>query len=177
MKSICFTGHRKVPGRSYDEWGGVYELVHKAILDAYRSDFRNFFSGGAIGFDTIAAEAVLAAKKIHGDISLIMAVPFKDQPIKWPKASQDRYNKILAQADKIVFVDEVYNSVYIGRYSSTKMLNRNKFMVNNTDVVIACLSSAAISVGGGTMHCINYAKTKERSILLLDPDTLTRYWL
>ena len=172
-KSLCFTGHRKVPGRGYGEWQGIPEIVSAVILSSYQKGFRNYYCGGAIGFDTIAAYAVIAAKKVYPDIKLIMVIPFKNQPCKWPPDPQAKYNETLAQADSVIFVDKECGLTDIGNYSAAKMFLRNEYMVNKCNAVVACISNTATS---GSKHCILYAKSKNKPILTINPDTLEKTW-
>jgi uncharacterized phage-like protein YoqJ len=50
--------------------------VKDAIRYCYKNGARFFYAGGAVGFDTIAAEAVLSLKAELPDIVLIIVVPF-----------------------------------------------------------------------------------------------------
>lgn len=173
MKTLCFTGHRRVPGKSYGEWLGVDKTVMDIIRAAYIKGFRDFICGGAIGFDTLAATAVLEVMREY-NINLIMAIPFRNQPDKWPTEVQDNYHTILSQADEVVYVDEKFEMPNAGIYASHKMFIRNKYMVNESDAMVACVSDVSTS---GSAHCIRYAQSKGVPILIIDPNTLTKRWV
>lgn len=173
-KTLCFTGHRKVPGKSYGEWLGVGTAVMDIIRAAYIKGFRNFICGGAIGFDTLAATAVLKATCKHYDIDLIMAIPFRNQPWTWPAEVQDNYHTILSQADRVVYVDEELGLDNPGIYAIDKMFIRNKYMVDASDAMVACVSDVSTS---GSAHCIRYAQSKGVPILIINPNTLEKRWI
>ena len=174
MKTLCFTGHRKVPGKSYGQWMGVDKVVMGVIRDAYAKGFGNFICGGAIGFDTVAATAVLEVMRELHDINLIMAIPFRNQPNRWPTQIRDNYDTILSQADKVVYVDEELALENPGEYAANKMFIRNKRMVEESAAVVACVSNESTS---GSSHCIEYAKTCGIPVLIIDPNTLTKRWI
>ena len=59
-KTCFFTGHRKIPRDISD----TIELqLNDTISTKYKEGIRNFISGGALGFDTIAANFVLRLQK------------------------------------------------------------------------------------------------------------------
>ena len=173
-KTLCFTGHRKVPGKSYGEWGGVCTVVMDVIRAAYVKGFRNFICGGAIGFDTVAATAVLEVMREYYDINLIMAIPFRNQACKWPTEVRDNYDTILSQADKVVYVDEELCLDNPGVYAASKMFVRNKHMVDASEAMVACVSDVSTS---GSAHCIKYAQSKSVPVLVINPNTLSKQWI
>ena len=56
MQICAFTGHRKINEKHKDK---ISELVARAIKYAYDKGCRNFLTGGALGFDTIAAKEII----------------------------------------------------------------------------------------------------------------------
>ena len=173
-KTLCFTGHRKVPGRGYGEWAGIGKALFSAIDAAYKNGFRTFICGGAIGFDTEAAYAVLASMETRPDMRLVMAIPFKNQPSAWPATAQDEYHTLLLQAHEVVYTDEEKGLDNVGEYAVHKMYIRNRYMVDRSDVVVAGMCESSTS---GTQHCIDYAKIKKIPVLVIDPITLKKRWI
>ena len=55
-KTCCFTGHRKIPPAQYKNIAKRLRLEIEAMI---RRGVVYFGAGGALGFDTMAAEAVL----------------------------------------------------------------------------------------------------------------------
>lgn len=148
--SCCFTGHRNLPQEKAD---AIQCTLESLILELCKNGCREFISGGAIGFDTMAAEAVLKIKKTFPEIVLIMALPCRDQHIKWRKVDRLRYEKLLSRADKIVYMAE--------SYVTGCMHLRNKYMVNNSLLCIAYLENK----GGGTEYTVKYAYDNGRKVV------------
>ena len=71
--SCCFTGHRKIPADHADL---IRISTERAISLLYRDGYRFFICGGALGFDTLAAQTVLCAAGRVRDIRLILALPW-----------------------------------------------------------------------------------------------------
>lgn len=59
-KTCCFTGHRKIPT---NEFYTIYEQTKNQIETLVQNGYDNFIAGGALGFDTLAATAVINVKK------------------------------------------------------------------------------------------------------------------
>ena len=150
--SCCFTGHRFLPDEKADKIRLALEYM---ISELCEKGCREFISGGAIGFDMMAAEAVLKIKKTFPEIMLVMALPCRDQHIKWRKAERLRYERLLSRADKTVYLCE--------SYVTGCMHLRNKYMVDNAQLCIAYLENR----GGGTEYTVNYAQEKGHSIVNL----------
>lgn len=72
--------------------------------------FKYFGTGGALGFDTIAAQAVLSVKETHPEVKLILVLPCENQTKYWKQQDIDVYNDIKLRADKVkVLVPHYYN--------------------------------------------------------------------
>lgn len=141
-KTACFSGHRAIKKEHEDKL--ISALVHEIgvqIINGYDC----FICGGAIGFDTIAALCVLKAKADNPHIRLALALPHKNQQAKWRQADKVKYEFILENADEIIYVSEEYNSGC--------MLSRNRFMVNNSSLLIAYCNG----IRGGTVYTYNHA--------------------
>ena len=159
MKICCVTGNRpqKFPweygeGEAHKKY--LVEMTRQ-IENLIESGYTYFISGGAIGVDTDFAEAVLQAKKQHKDILLEIAVPCRNQDLKWSNDDKKRYEKILKSADIVNILSESYTSFC--------MQKRNEYMVNKSDLVIAFWNGEE---SGGTWNTINYAKRNGKQILL-----------
>ena len=60
MKTCFFTGHRRITDNKLEDIKRkLTENIENLIINY---DVKNFISGGALGFDTIAAEAVYEIK-------------------------------------------------------------------------------------------------------------------
>ena len=78
----------------------VIHLVSKGV--------KYFGTGGALGFDTIAAQAVLSVKENNPEIKLILVLPCENQTERWKQADIDVYEKIKSKADKVKYVSHLY---------------------------------------------------------------------
>ena len=158
-KTCCVTGNRpqKFP------WKYGEGIAHKnyivgmtrQIEKLIESGYTYFISGGAIGVDTDFAETVLQAKKKNKDIMLEIAVPCRNQDLKWSKDDKKRYAEILKSADIVNIISESYTSFC--------MQKRNEYMVNKSNLVIAFWNGEE---SGGTWNTINYAKRKSKQLLI-----------
>jgi uncharacterized phage-like protein YoqJ len=155
-KTACFTGHRPNKLGGYNENNpimlDVKRRLDNAITQAIKAGYTNFISGMALGIDMVAAEIVLTKKKEYENVRLIAAVPFEGQEGKWPAQSQERWRKIISQADEVIYVCEP-------GYAAWKMQKRNAWMVDHSQAVIAVWDGTK----GGTGNCVEYAKKAKHS--------------
>lgn len=142
--TCCFTGHRKIPEK---ELGKVKRRLRKAIKISIKNGYRYFGAGGALGFDTIAAQIILELKKKHTDIRLILVLPCVSQTRNWNEEDVSEYERIKANADKVVYTSK--------EYTRGCMFKRNRHLVDNSSLCICYLTEQS----GGTAYTVNYAKT------------------
>lgn len=156
MKSqtCCFTGHRSIPEWDRDTLSvRLRETIRSCILSGYRY----FGAGGALGFDTMAAQAVLSLKTEFPHIRLILVLPCKDQADRWSDADKTVYEAVKNRADKIVYIAE--------HYIRDCMFRRNRHLVDHSSLCICYLRKTS----GGTSYTVNYAKAKGISVKNLAP--------
>lgn len=164
FKVCCFTGYRpsKFPfslNKSNEEYIKFENELTVTILSLFDDECYTFYTGGAMGFDIIAAEAVLDLKKAcPHPVKLICAVPFKNQSDTYTDVWKSRYEAVLSTADEVVFTSEDYHR---GCYSI-----RNRYMVDNSDYVLTWFDGA----GGGTKNTINYALKKGKTVVNICKD-------
>ena len=144
-KTVCFTGHRTIP--MLKKWKIEKKLKEslEALID---NGYCYFGAGGALGFDTIAAQTVLGLKKNHPEIKLILVLPCKNQTRGWEEKDVSVYESIIEQADKVVYTQE--------HYDRGCMFKRNRHLVDNSSVCVAYLTEEK----GGTAYTVNYANQK-----------------
>ena len=158
-KTVCFTGHREIPSADASALRKRLDLVLNAL---YTLGYRHFISGGALGFDLLAAEEVIALRAEHTDVRLEFAIPFPRQCAAWPKAEQVRYEKLLYRADKI--------SPLAPHYFHGAYLQRNRYMVDRSAVCIAYFNG---SPTGGTSFTACYALRKDLRVINIFDDEIT----
>lgn len=148
--TCCFSGHRILPAKSID----TIRKELSTVVDEYiKNGYTRFISGGALGFDLMAARLVAGKRKLDNRIRLVMILPCRDQHIKWSRRDRMEYEEILTLADDVKYVCE--------KYCTGCMHLRNKVMVDSSQVVISYL----VDCRGGTAYTVNYAKEKEKEII------------
>ena len=88
--TCCFTGHRVIPS---DEKETIRYSLKSAIEKAIQNGYRFFGTGGALGFDTMAAKTVLELKREYPHIRLILVLPCVDQTTGWKQDDIDEYER------------------------------------------------------------------------------------
>ncbi len=149
--ALCFTGHRPeaLPSNGAEDSFGMLRLnmlLERAVVRALDDGFTSFLAGGALGFDTMAAETVLKLSKGNSEIRLYLSLPGYDQTEGWSEHDLARYNAIMAAAD-----GRVYYSAEC--CSPSSMRKRNRYLVDNSSGCIAYLKR----MRGGTLYTVNYA--------------------
>ncbi len=152
-KTVCFSGHRVL----YDPKDIIEKRLEAAIRQSIADGARTFIAGGAIGFDTIAAQTVIRLRGEYPDIRLVLALPCPPefQTLKWTACQKKEYGEILKQADEVRVLSD--------KYTKDCMLSRNRYMVDNSGMLIYYLRSEY----GGTKHTVNYASGKEIDMVAL----------
>ncbi len=74
-KTACFTGHRQIAS---EQQRVVAERLKRTVEKLILNGYCYFGAGGALGFDTLAAECVLYLKKQYPQIKLILVLPCKN---------------------------------------------------------------------------------------------------
>ena len=144
-KTVCFTGHRTIP--MLKKWK-IEKKLKDTLETLIEEGYCYFGAGGALGFDTIAAQTVLNLKKKHPEIKLILVLPCKNQTRGWDEKDISAYESIIEQADKVVYTQE--------HYDRGCMFKRNRHLVDNSSVCVAYLTEEK----GGTAYTVNYANQK-----------------
>ena len=75
-KTCCFTGHRSLSGA---EKLKVAVRLRKAIKELVKQGIVFYGVGGALGFDTLAAQTVLDMKKEYPQLRLILVVKIRPE--------------------------------------------------------------------------------------------------
>ncbi len=141
-KTCCFTGHRNIP---LIKRIAVTQKLRTELTTLINDGYQFFGAGGALGFDTLAAQTVLALKEQHSHIKLILVLPCESQTRGWKEKDIEIYEAIKQQADKIVYTSK--------EYSRGCMHKRNRHLVDNSSICIAYLTEDT----GGTAYTVDYA--------------------
>lgn len=124
-RSCSFTGHRRLEPHHT----AVADRVMAGITYVYGEGCRHFYVGGAVGFDTIAAQQLLLFRMSHPDITINLVLPCRDQSQAWSRGQREMYDYLLSRADTVEYIADSY---YDGC-----MRERNARLVAKCDVLIA----------------------------------------
>jgi uncharacterized phage-like protein YoqJ len=116
-------------------------------------------SGMATGFDQALAEAALEL-----NIPLVAAPAFPGMEAKWPTEGADRYFSILKKAVRVHYVCEP-------PYASFKFIERDKWMVNECDSLLALYNEKEKKSGTGAT--VRFAVTQNKPVINVWNDWLT----
>lgn len=148
-KTVCFTGHRKIPLEKKDE---ITRRLKETLIQLINRGYLYFGTGGALGFDTMAAQAVLSLKEEYPLIKLILVLPCKSQAISWSTEDKEVYMEIIRKADKVVYTSQ--------EYFRGCMQKRNRHLVDYSSVCVCYLTQDT----GGSAYTVRYAISKGLSI-------------
>lgn len=165
--TCCFTGHRpqSLP-YGYNEQDPqciklrmvIWNLMNKLIKENLVT---HFISGMALGIDQMCAEMVIALRDKHPEVTLECAIPCEEQAVKWTEPQRDRYFWIAERCDKETLVQH--------HYDKGCMQKRNRYMVDSSEIVIAVWNGNP----SGTGNTVRYAQEKGKTILVINPETLS----
>lgn len=168
--NCCFTGYRPHKfGFEFSENCPQYINLENKLIDSVFSladeGCYKFYCGMAMGFDLVAAEAVILLKKAYkkARIDLVAVIPFEKQSQSFDEVWKKRYDRVLRQADSIVYISREYNK---GCYQK-----RNCYMVDNSDVIITWFDGQT----GGTAQTLNYAARQNKRIVNLSENGVHEY--
>ena len=148
--TCCFTGHRHLPKDKYEE---IKESTKSEVIKLINNGVRYFGAGGALGFDTMAAQIILELKKDYQNIKLILVLPCYNQTQKWEEKDKLVYENIKSKCDKYVYISKEYNNEC--------MHKRNRHLVDNSNYCICYLNKQT----GGTAYTVKYANENHLNII------------
>ncbi len=141
--TCCFTGHRSLPE---GEKQNIKSALQNVIAEQISQGIHTFISGGALGFDTLAARCVLKAREGNPFVKLVMILPCRDQCARWSSRDRQVYEELLKTADDIYFLND--------KYVTGCMHQRNRLMIQQSGCCIAYFDGKS----GGTAYTVNLAK-------------------
>ena len=148
----CLTGHRSISHYTLEQ---LQKSLDKTLCNLIAQGATKFICGGALGFDTLAAQAVIRQKQSNPDVLLTLALPCRDQSKRWSNLQKLVYEDILSSADEVIYLFD--------HYVTGCMHARDKFMVDSSDIVIAYYRGKS----GGTQYTFKYAEEQKKKIILL----------
>ena len=140
--TCCFTGHRAI---AYIHEERLPNLIERHICKLVADGVYRFVTGGALGFDTMAAKAVLRLREKNERISLIVIAPYAGQADSWSDRDRFEYERIKNAADDFICLE--------AGYSKGCMRRRNHAMVDMSGVCVSYL----LRDKSGTSQTADYA--------------------
>ena len=141
--TCCFTGHRRIP---HEDMRRIQQQLRDIIVSSIECGYVFFGTGGALGFDTLAAQTVLELKNKYAHIRLILVLPCLSQTKNWREPDIVEYERIKKKADKVVYISQ--------DYTQDCMYRRNRHLIDNSSLCICYLKRQT----GGTAYTVRYGK-------------------
>ena len=106
-KTACFTGHRDIDADMPALSSLLCSILDRLITEQSVTDF---YAGGAIGFDTLAADTVLRMREKYPKVKLHLVLPCSnaDQTKDWTAEQVADFNRILGLADTVEYISDSY---------------------------------------------------------------------
>ena len=155
LHRCCFSGHRPekldLPEEAVKKW------LSAQIEDAIAAGYRTFICGMGMGVDIWAGELVLERKALDASIHLICAVPWPGFSNRWSVDWQERYSRLLREADLAVPIAHHFKQDVFWR--------RSVWMLDHSNRMIAYYSGAP----GNTREMVGYAKKQGLEVITNNP--------
>lgn len=152
MKSCCFTGHRHIPPEALVALKIESDVTLRRLI---AKGVQEFYCGGALGFDTLAAQSVLQLKKTFPFVRLHFILPCKSQTQYWSDADRQVYSYLLSHADSVQCLYE--------EYRKNCMYERNRELVKCADVCVCYLKEE----NSGTAFTVALAAKRNLKVIPL----------
>ena len=150
--TVCFTGHREIP---VEEAESVAASLENVIRELIGRGYRIFAAGGALGFDTMAAQTVLRLRDSFPEIMLHLVLPCLTQTRGWSKEDIAVYEQIKDAADDVTYTSR--------ERTRGCMFLRNRQLVERSGVCVCFLRKQT----GGTAYTVKYAKANGLEVVCL----------
>lgn len=169
--SISLTGHRPDKLAGYDLSQAYYGRLRNRLIRIIERSLAKYevvecHSGMALGADTVWAQAIVHCQQQYGSdrIRFIAEIPDYNQPSRWPKKSQDEWNRLMAFADSV----NTYQK-NDGRSYAYVLNQRNIGMITACDILIAIYDGVST---GGTANGVRDGKRLGKWITHIDPKSI-----
>ena len=163
----AFTGHRpqKLPFGFDEEDERCRDFkrrLRETLVELIGKGYTHFLSGGALGMDMWAAEAVLELKGDCPYLLLEMVSPFDAQAARWSEDLRARHDRLFEAADIVTATGH--------QYTKSCMFARNRYLVDNADMLLAAYDGQA----DGTKMTARYAKQMGIQVCCIRPTVAKR---
>ncbi len=162
IKTVAFTGYRLAKIMRAVNKLSITEIADRCydtVKMLYENGYNTFLSGGAEGFDMIAARAVIRLRnETEGAVRLIMVLPFIGQDERYSLDSKREYNELCSAADMVIALASKYEN-------DSQFLRRNDYLLAHSACLVCCYDGSR----GGTMYTVNRAIKAEMPIFNILP--------
>ena len=148
MSACALTGHR-VLGKGFSR-----ERLEQCLRALIAEGADTFYCGMALGFDLYCCELLLRLRE-EFPVRIVACVPCADQAARYSPRAKEKYEALLSACDEKIVLHE--------KYENGCMFERNRYMVDRADVLLAYLETER----GGTFYTVNYAKKRGKRIVFL----------
>ena len=149
-KTCCVTGHREIPENRIDY---VKQELQKQVVSAIEEGYTRFLCGFAEGADLLFAAVVAEEQKKRPELRLEAAIPYAGRL----KTKNQRFHELLLCCSDVKVTCE--------KYTPSCFMQRNRYMIDQSERVLAVYDGRDY---GGTYHTINYARSLEKDIRVIN---------
>ena len=155
-ETCCFAGHRMLPKEKIER---ILLRLDQEVEALIRQGVTTFLSGGALGFDQMAASLIVAKREMGKGIRLVFALPCRNQDELWNAEQKKLYHHLLAEADEVIYVSEEYHEGC--------MKKRNRYMADHSAYCIC----AELRPYNGTGQTVAYAREEGAKVINVAEET------
>lgn len=148
-RSCFFTGHRKIPAAHKTE---LLMRLKASVSYLYAKGVTDFYAGGALGFDTLAATQILDMRREHAGMRLILELPYANQCERWKESEKRIYYFLRGEADEVHYAAE--RDAENASDARKLLLARNRALAASSLYCISYFSGAK----GGTAYTVALAE-------------------
>ena len=144
-KVCCFTGHRVLPQEKREE---IREATRKQTEKLILRGVQCFRVGGAVGYDTLAAQVLFELREKYPEIQVELYYPYEGFSYSWSEEEIEEYERLWPCYDRRICVCETkVRPAYA-------YLKRDRAMVDGAGYVIAYCTKKR----EGTVYTVRYAE-------------------
>lgn len=133
--------------------------IQKSIRLLYEKGAQRFFVLGSSGVDTWCTQNLVVFKETHPELNITMVKSTPDQNSSWPKSSLLEHERLCEKVDQVITLNH-------NPGNSRKIFNRNEWVVNRSDFILAFEFPEIVA--GGFTQMLDCAKMRRVPTLMVD---------
>lgn len=143
--ACCFTGPRSLPQNAIE---CITVRLNAEVEALIRQGVTHFLSGGARGFDLIAAALVVSKKEMGNDLHLHFILPYREYDALWSEREKKLCRDLLSEADTVRYIADFFRPGCIKK--------RDRYLIDHADYCIY----APLPESGDVEQAVQYAGRK-----------------